>query len=248
MTDLTPLPEAPHADERSYTESRRVQLADVGADGQLRLDALARYLQDVANADSADSGLVEAGGSWVLRLGHMRVESWPAFRDEVTATTWCSGTGACWAERRTMMVDAHGAVVADTATTWVHLDADTGRPRRVPAGMDAVYGGRATSRRVKARLQLPADPPPSATARPWPLRLADLDLMAHVNNAAALTPLVEVLGERKMDGRLAIDLEHPAALALTPRPTLHVADADGGFDAWLQQGDAIGLVAQVRAR
>lgn len=243
---LEPLPEPPQPGERAYVDGRRVQLADVGPSGRLRLDALARYLQDVANDDAADSGLVEAGGSWVLRLGHVRVHAWPGFRDRVTATTWCSGTGACWAQRRTTIVDAAGELIADTATTWVHLDTGSGRPRRVPAGMDAVYGGRATSRRVKARLQLPSEPPTPASTRPWPLRHADVDLMGHVNNAAALTPLVELLAEREIDGRITVDLEHPAAMGLRPTPTLHVADAGDGFDAWLRQDGATALAARVR--
>lgn len=243
---MAALPGPPGPDERVFVERRRVQLGDVDDSGRLRLDALSRYLQDVADADAEGAGLLTAGGPWVLRRGHLRVARWPDFREQVTLRTWCSGTGACWAERRTSLLGAAGDELADTVTTWVHVDPTTARPRRIPSGMDAVFGGRAVVRRVDARLSLPTEPPPDAATEPWPLRRADLDVMGHVNNAAALTPVVDVLGEHGPDGAMIVDLEHRAALALSPTPTLaYVSEA--GLDAWVRQDGEAVLVARVRA-
>lgn len=239
----------PRPGERAFVEDRQVRLADVGDTGQLRLDALARYLQDVADADAADAGILTDAGRWVLRQGHLRVSRWPAFREPMHATTWCSGTGPCWAQRRTTLVDGHRGMVADTATTWVYVDPVRARPRRIPAGMDAVYGGRAVTHRVGARLRLPSEAPPQAPQRVWPLRRADLDLMGHVNNAAALAAVVEVLGEHGLEGAMVIDVEHRAALERTPAPTLaHAAGsaADGALGVWLVQGGQTALAARVR--
>lgn len=242
---LPPLPGPPTAEERRFAEPRRVQLGDVDAHGRLRLDALSRYLQDAADGDAADAGLVAAGGPWVLRRGHLRVRRWPRFRERLAVTTWCSGVGACWAERRTSVADEDGEPAADTVTTWVHVDPATGRPRRIPEGMDAVYGGRALWRRVDARLRLPVEAPPGAEARPWPLRRADLDVMGHVNNAAALAPVVEVLGERGLDGPMVVDLEHRAALTRSPAPTLEHA-GDDELGVWLRQAAEAAFAARVR--
>ena len=42
---------------RRYAHRRHVRVSDAGPDGVLRLDSLARYLQDVATDDWADAGL-----------------------------------------------------------------------------------------------------------------------------------------------------------------------------------------------
>jgi len=94
----------PLSDEgRRFSTNRRVRLSDCGPDGQLRLDGVARYLQDIGSDDWDD---VDASSeyTWVVRRTAIRLADgarWPALGEWVTLTTWCGGTGAAWAERRT---------------------------------------------------------------------------------------------------------------------------------------------------
>lgn len=245
--DASDLPEPPQAGERTFVEARRVQLGDTGATGAMRLDALSRLFQDIADTDATESGLVAAGGPWVLRRAHFRIGTWPAFRQTVELRTWCTGIGSCWAQRRTTTL-LDGDALVEGEAIWVHVDPGTGRPRRPPEGFAEVYGGRAVSRRVDARLHLPAEPPAEATWRTWPLRAADVDVMGHVNNAAALAAVHELLAERGQEAPLRVDVEHRGALDPAPDPRLAVvADADG-FTAWLLQGSTPALVGRVATR
>ena len=66
-------------------------------------------------------------------------------------------------------------------SVWVHLGPDA-RPARIGEGFDA-YKEAAQGRAASTRLTLP-DPPAGAARTPWALRMTDLDLMGHVNNAA----------------------------------------------------------------
>ena len=50
----------------------------------MRLDAIARWLQDVAYADLLDAGFDE-GGVWIVRRLRLRVEVWPRFGEPVDA-------------------------------------------------------------------------------------------------------------------------------------------------------------------
>jgi acyl-ACP thioesterase len=186
FTELRP----PPARGRVYERRARVALADAAPDGRARLDAIARWLQDAAFADVVDAGL-ESAGAWVVRRCRIRVERFPSFREGLTVSTFCSGFGRLWAERSTVVEgDAGGRV--ETVALWVHLDSDTGRPRRPSERFEELYGPSAGGREVKARLRHPLPPTPVHTA-PWTFRKADLDVAGHVNNAAYWAVLEEEL-------------------------------------------------------
>ena len=55
-TVMVPVPER----GRRFTAERPVRWGDTDRHGRLRLDALARFLQDVANDDTRDAGFDEA--------------------------------------------------------------------------------------------------------------------------------------------------------------------------------------------
>jgi acyl-ACP thioesterase len=170
---------------RTYDGARAVRLGDVTPKGRLRLDALARYLQDVANDDATD-GIGDDAMAWVVRSTVLEIERFPVFREQLTLTTWGSGLGSRWAERRTSVVGDSGGHI-EAASVWVHVDLATGRPKKLLAGFEAVYGPSARGRVVSARLSH-SDPPDGTDPRngasfPWPLRFADFDVVGHVNNA-----------------------------------------------------------------
>ena len=83
---------------RVVTAERRVRLGDVDPTGRARLDALARYLQDVARDDSSSTDLENALG-WVVRRTLIEVRSAPRLEEWLELATWCSGFGGRWAER-----------------------------------------------------------------------------------------------------------------------------------------------------
>jgi len=58
---------APPARGRVYLAQRRVRANDVDTGRRLRLDGVARYLQDIAFDDLADAGFAQVHPLWVLR-------------------------------------------------------------------------------------------------------------------------------------------------------------------------------------
>ena len=217
---------------RVFRRHRRVRLGDVTPSGRLRLDELARYLQDVSNDDTTDVALPD-DMSWVVRRTVLEVRSFPVFGETVTLATFCGGTGGRWAERRvSVQGDLGGAVEA--ATLWVHLDLDTLRPKALPQAFHDCFGEAARGRRVSARLEHPA-PPAQAfeAATAWPLRSTDFDLLGHVNNAAYWAAVEEHLVRRPSLGApLRAELEFHQQVE--PGASVQVAaqDHDDGRTSW----------------
>lgn len=178
---------------------RRVRLGDTDPSGQLRLDALGRYLQDVATDDSRDAGL-ERASAWVVRQTKVKSIMPPRLGEELALATFCSGIGSHFARRRTTVVGDKGAHV-EIVALWVHIDATSGRPVRLSDGFHQIYAGAARGTRIRARLTHP-DPPSGLTGQPWVLRSTDLDVFAHVNNAVYWVGVEEVLAQEKITSRV----------------------------------------------
>jgi acyl-ACP thioesterase len=188
LSELVPPPAEGRVFERVY----QAGFADCAPSGRMRLDAVARWLQDVAYADVLDAEL-DQHAAWVVRRTRIRVRRFPRVGESCRVRTFCSGFGRMWAERRTSFT-ARGRDEGDVeaVTLWVHLDRTTGRPIPFSSSEAEMYGTSAGGRRVKARLH---HPPPSGDEPQsrWSFRATELDIAGHINNAAYWEPLEEEL-------------------------------------------------------
>jgi acyl-ACP thioesterase len=191
---------------RVYALDMRPGLGDCAPSGRLRLDALARWLQDVAYFDVEDAGLA-AHAAWVVRRTRIHVKRFPRFGEHHRVSTFCSGLGRMWAERRTSIAAAESEQSdVEAVALWVHLDPQTKRPVPLTEDEAAVYGTAANGRRVGARLRHGTPPALEPISR-WTFRHTDCDVAAHVNNAAYWQPLEEELLRSKDPERLDVELE-----------------------------------------
>ena len=215
---------------------RKVRLGDVRPSGRLRLDAAARYLQDVSADDTADAALPEAE-AWVVRRTLIDVVQFPRYLEPVRLATWCSGTGTHYAERR-VEARGEGGGRIDATTLWVHVDHRSGRPMRLSDAFADLYASAAGGRKVKARLVHP-NPPDDLAVELWPLRATDLDVLAHVNNAAYWAVVEEALARTGgVRGPLHAEVEHRTAVEPGTEVTWgHATDGDGVLSVWVL-GDA----------
>jgi acyl-ACP thioesterase len=208
VEDLVPQP----ASGRTFRTEYRIRLSDTDATGRLRLDAVARYLQDAATDDVDETGWGAPEHLWVLRS--VRIDVGEPFLDDVVVSivTWGSSFSSLAAGRRwSLSGDAGGSIEVDS--TWIHLGPD-GRPARIGAGFDG-YAEAARGRFASTKLTLV--PPARDDKRTvWPLRATDVDRMGHVNNAAYWAAIEHRLAGREPDVRCPIrarlDYRHPIDL------------------------------------
>lgn len=211
----------------------RPGIADATAEARCRLDAMARWLQDVAYADLVDAGF-EGRGAWIVRRTRIRVERFPRFGEELELRTFCSGIGRFSAERRTSITGEEARVEA--VSLWVCLDVDRGRPMRFPADFIAAYQESAGGRDANVRLRHP-DPPEDAERSGWHFRASEMDPAGHINNSHYWTPLEEDLQGGPEPASIDAEIEYrdPAeageAVVLRGGSSLWVASTSGDLRA-----------------
>ena len=191
---------------RVFAQTMRPGLADAAPGGRVRLDALARWLQDVALADVSDAGVGDRA-VWVVRRARMQVARFPRFDEDATVQTFASGLGRMWAQRRTTVTTPGGGRV-EAVALWVHLDPESGRPVPLTDEELELYRASSAGREVKARLRHPAPPADgAASTRPWCFRSSELDLAGHINNAAYWSVLEDELLTGPEPAALDVELE-----------------------------------------
>jgi len=236
---------------RVFRSSRRIRLSDAAQDGRLRLDAMARYMQDVASDDVADAEADDDTYTWVVRRTVIDVATPFGADTAVELSTWASATGPRWAGRRTTIAGDAGGL-AEAESVWVLIERGTARLARLPPAFDARYAASTLGRTISAKLELDPDPGPAAIRGPWPLRATDIDVLGHANNAVYWAA-VETAIASSADGREALIasrirgvLEFRNPVELTAQVELAVAESPPELSAWLVDGDRTAACAVVR--
>jgi acyl-ACP thioesterase len=229
LSELVPRPDRGRSFEREVVPG----LADATVSGRVRLDAIARWLQDIAYADVVDAGLA-GRGAWVVRRARLRVEAFPRFGEPVAVRTFCSAAGRVAAERRTTVSGGESSVEA--VAIWIHVDTETLRPLRLGEDFRAAYGASAGGRKADFRLRHP-EPPEAATRSAWHFRASDMDVAGHVNNAAYWEPVEQMLwdGEEPRGADMEIEYREPAqpgeTAILRAGPGMWIARREGALHA-----------------
>jgi acyl-ACP thioesterase len=212
---------------RTFSAQRRVRLSDMDESGRLRLDAVARFLQDIAIEDVEETDWGAPQHLWFIRRVVVDVVM-PFVEDRtVDLVTWCSGMAAVAAGRRWSLTGDRGGRI-EVDSVWIHLG-----PDQRPARLDrfGVYAEATGGRAVSTRLELP-DPDGAGaesgagTSVRWPLRAVDVDLHGHVNNAAYWQAVEERLLDPRPDATLQapIDPHRPLRAYLDYRHPIDLGD------------------------
>jgi acyl-ACP thioesterase len=216
---------------RVYAAARTVRRTDVTPAGRLRFDALARYLQDVAEDDVSDAGLGERYG-WLLRRCAVSVRGYPGDGQVVRLRTFCSAAGPRWAERTTTVAGPGGDLIQARAL-WVAVDESTGRPCPLGPEFRRVYGPATQGRSVSAKLSHPAAATPAG--REWPLRASDFDPVGHVNNSVHWAAVEdELAGLGWLPAAAEMEYHRPILPGAPAR--LATGQAGGQLRVWLLDG------------
>ncbi|MGO4617036.1 acyl-[acyl-carrier-protein] thioesterase [Nocardia sp. 2YAB30] len=230
-----------------------VRVADTAPDQRLRLDAVARYLQDIGyeHLDAVEEGDTHRG--WVVRRTVIDVLKPIEIGERVTLRRWCSALSNRWCNMRVQVCGTQGGLM-ETEAFLIHFGTESGVPARMSDRFMAPMLASTTEHRLRWKAALTDPMPPAAEpgvqTRPFPLRVTDIDLLDHVNNAVYLSAVEEILADhaelKSGPHRTVIEYMKPVRfgddLQLVARRT------GSSLDLWFAVGAEARAVARITPR
>jgi acyl-ACP thioesterase len=176
-----------------YRTSWAVPTGDIGDQLQLRLDGVARYIQEVGAENLLDAGEAEAHPHWLVQrtvIDVIEPIEWP---NEVSFSRWCSALSTRWCTMRVDLVGEEGGRI-ETEGFWIAINERTLTPQRVSDSLIEKFASTTGEHRLKWRPWL-TDPTEVDVVRPFALRHTDIDVFEHVTNTAYWHAVHEVMAE-----------------------------------------------------
>lgn len=188
-----PLSEFPTAG-KAFRTSWPVRTGDIHTDRSLRLDGIARYLQDAGFDHLVAEGAMDTHPAWVVRRTVIDVVEPITWPDQVHLQRWCSGLSAKWCSMR-VRIQSDGGGLVETEAFWINLDSNTGMPATIGENFTAAMASTASDHHLHWRRWI--DPEVTEfESTPFPLRASDFDPFDHVNNAIYWQPVDEAVGKQ----------------------------------------------------
>jgi acyl-ACP thioesterase len=166
-----------------YPTGWRMMTSDIDRHQQLRLDGVARYIQEVGAEQLIDAGFGDIHPHWIVQrtvIDVLTPMTWPS---AITFHRWCSAISSRWCTMR-VRLDSPGGGRIETEGFWINMNKETLTPSLMD---DRFFNKLATTtddHRLKWRAWLPGPVPSDTQVLPFALRDTDIDIFNHVTNTA----------------------------------------------------------------
>jgi acyl-ACP thioesterase len=188
-TPLVGVPETGYVFQTGW----RLATADIDEHRMLRLDGVARYIQDAGAEHLADAKLADVHPHWIVLRTVIDVIEPIEIPSDITFRRWCAGLSARWCSMRVQLEGSAGGRI-ETEGFWICMNKDTLTPSRLSDECTALFGSTTDDHRLKWRPWL-AEPIEDGAVTPFQLRRTDIDHFQHVNNSIYWHGVHEILGQ-----------------------------------------------------
>ncbi|WP_132992185.1 acyl-[acyl-carrier-protein] thioesterase [Gordonia zhaorongruii] len=196
------------AGARCFSTEYAVRTGDIDQQMRVRLDALARYLQDAANDNLAVTEFADTDPFWIVRrtvIDVIEPLTWPS---DIRVERWCGSMSTRWTNMRVSLIgdaqtnrfnpDERPGGHVETEAFWINVN-EQGMPSRISDVALDILTEMTDEHRLRWKAMNPEKAPaPSELALPdreHVLRITDFDPFKHLNNAAYLEAVEDELVE-----------------------------------------------------
>jgi acyl-ACP thioesterase len=209
---LMPVPD-PHPDV--FDRQWPLRPADVDRLGRLRMDAAVRHIMDIGQDQLREIGHNDTHPLWIVRRTMVDMIAPIEFQDMLRLRRWCSGASNRWCEMR-VRIDGRNGGLIETEAFWINFNRATQTPARIADDFMESMLKTTDVDRLRWKSYLKAGSREDAEEiREFPVRVSDIDLFDHVNNAVYWKVVGEFLAAlpELTDAPLRVTIEHDAAVA-----------------------------------
>ena len=182
-----------------YSQDFNIKSYDVDAKKKTSLQAISRYMQEMATIHADKLGLgfhnmMKDNRAWVLAQMYIRIESLPSFQEQFSIKTWSNGPDGRFALRDFEITDSNNKIIGGASSTWFVIDITEKKICRLDEYFegyeypDISYAVGRKPERVKPITN-------SMSEHLINVNYSDLDINGHVNNVRYIDFILDMFSE-----------------------------------------------------
>jgi len=182
-----------------HTKSADIGYSTLSFQGELKIVSIMNFLQDAASEHASAMGvsgfdLAKENLAWVISRYQIEIKKTPSWKDEIQIETWRTPIKNLYELRQFRIVNSNDIEIVTARACWVMIKKASNRPVRLSRYLPEKYLGEniTSSMDIFHDLKKPVN---IDFELPFRIRLQDLDLNAHVNNAIYVGWAVETVPE-----------------------------------------------------
>ncbi|MET9487225.1 acyl-ACP thioesterase domain-containing protein [Nocardia sp. NPDC006630] len=239
---LAPVPSSGHI----FDFPGRLGTVDMDEDQGLRIDGIARHIQDAGVDHLVHCGALESHPHWIVRrtvIDVIRPIAWPA---RLRTRRWCSGISPRWCTMR-VRIDSDNDGLIETEGFWIHMNKETMSPSRVDDRFFELMCTTTSNQRLRWQQWL-NDPLPESPGTAFPLRRTDIDHFQHVTNTAYWHAVHEFTADAadltRSPHRYILEYNKP--IRYGDPIDIHTRRTENSQTLWFSSNQEVRAVAQLR--
>ncbi len=182
-----------------HTKTAEIGYSTLGSQGQLKIVSILNFLQDAATEHAA---ILEVSGfdlaredlAWVISRYQIEIKATPKWRDEIWIETWRTPVKNLYELRQFRIIDRNARELITARAFWVMVKKENSRPVRLSRYLSDGFLQQNTPSATEIFPNLKS-PGRIDFELPFKIRMHDLDLNHHVNNAVYVEWAVETVPE-----------------------------------------------------
>jgi len=180
-----------------YTEKFKVRSYEVDVTGRATVLTISNFLQEIAGNHAGKLGvsvdkLFAKKLTWVLSRLHLKMFSYPFWREEVSILTWPSDAYGKFATRDFEIFNSKNEIIGKATTSWMLLDLIKLRPITMPDFIMNINRPQ-RERAIDDKFEKLPKLEKFEFQNKYNVRLSDLDINQHVNNVNYIEWAIETI-------------------------------------------------------